>query len=143
VDGLSQPIGQRQLSVLAAPVVPDVLGDERTQSQTLLQLKDQEQTTIGSNARTLEINFKRRVKRELEWLILFLTYWVEPPRSSFYSQSRMNTGVGAIKQPLTQSSKRKCGLKMKRGQNSVRALRDQRHCDKENENDNRSAAGSA
>jgi hypothetical protein len=33
------------------------------QSQTLIQLKDQEQTTIGSNARTLEINFQRRVTR--------------------------------------------------------------------------------
>jgi hypothetical protein len=77
------------------------------QSQTLIQLTGEEQATIASNARTLEINFQRRVKRKLGWLILFLTRWVEPPQSWFYSQSRMNTGVGVIIQPLTQSSKRK------------------------------------
>src|SRR5215469_2756986 len=36
VDGLPQQIGQRQLPVLAAPVVRDVLTDERTQSQALI-----------------------------------------------------------------------------------------------------------
>ena len=77
--GLSQQIRERQLRVLAAPVVPDVLGDEPAQSQTLIQLAHQKQTTVGGNARTLEINFQRRIKRELKGLILFLTHWVEPP----------------------------------------------------------------
>src|SRR5215470_19768707 len=36
VDGLPQQIGQRQLHVLAAPVVHDVLTDERTQAQALI-----------------------------------------------------------------------------------------------------------
>ena len=54
--------------------------------------------------RPLEIHFETGVKRELEGLILFLTHRVEPPQSSFHSQSPMNTGVGAIIQPLTQSS---------------------------------------
>src|ERR1017187_2801038 len=79
VDGLSQQIRERQLRVFAAPVVHDILRNERTQSQTFIQLTDQQQTTIGSNAGTLEINFQTRVKRELKGLILFLTHWVEPP----------------------------------------------------------------
>jgi hypothetical protein len=37
-DGLSQQIGERQLRVLAAPVIHDVCGNERTQSQTFIQL---------------------------------------------------------------------------------------------------------
>ena len=49
------------------------LGDERTQSQTFIQLAHQQQTTVGGDARTLEINIQRRIKRELKWLILFLT----------------------------------------------------------------------
>src|ERR1035437_7083407 len=79
VDGLSQQIRERQLRVFAAPVVHDILRNERTQSQTFIQLTDQQQTTIGSNAGTLEINFQTRVKRELKRLILFLPHWVEPP----------------------------------------------------------------
>jgi hypothetical protein len=55
---LSQQIGEWQLSVLAAPVVHDVFRDERTQSQTLIQLAHQKQTTIGRDARTLEIHFQ-------------------------------------------------------------------------------------
>jgi hypothetical protein len=70
---------------------------------------DQERTTIGSYARTLEINFQRRVKRELEWLILYHTRWVAHPQSSFCSQSRMASGVGGMIQPLIQSLERKFG----------------------------------
>src|SRR5215469_5311535 len=36
VDGLPQQIGQRQLRVLATPIVHDVLTDERTQAQALI-----------------------------------------------------------------------------------------------------------
>jgi len=78
VDGLSQQIRERQLRVLSPPTVPYVFGDERTQSQPLIQLAHQKQTTVGGDARTSEINLQRRVKRELKWLILFLTHWVEP-----------------------------------------------------------------
>jgi hypothetical protein len=39
----------------------------------------QKQTTVGGDTRALEINFQRRIKRELKGLILFLTHWVEPP----------------------------------------------------------------
>src|ERR1039458_1424581 len=79
VDGLPQQIGGWQLSVLAAPVLHDVAGNERTQSQTLIQLAYQQQTTVGSDPRALEINFQTGVKRELKGLILFLTHRVGPP----------------------------------------------------------------
>ena len=45
--------------------------------------------------------------------LLCLTHWVEPAEASCCFQSRMNTGVGAVIQPLTQSSKRKCGLRVR------------------------------
>jgi hypothetical protein len=70
--------GERQLRILSTPTVHEVFGDERTQSQPLIQLAHQEQTTVRGDARTLEINFQRRVKRELKGLILLLTHWVEP-----------------------------------------------------------------
>ena len=77
VDGLSQQIGERQLSVLAVPAVHDVFGDECTPSQTLIPLAHQKKTTAGSDARAWEVNFQRRIKRKLKELILFLTPWVE------------------------------------------------------------------
>jgi hypothetical protein len=79
IDGLSQQVHERQLHVLSPPSVQDVFDDERTQSQTFIQLAHQKQTTVGGDTRTLKINFQRRVKRELKGLILFLSHWVEPP----------------------------------------------------------------
>ncbi len=74
---MSEQIGERQLSVPAAPVVHDVLGDECTPSHTLIQLLHQKKTTVASDARAWEVNFQRWIKRELKELILFLTPWVE------------------------------------------------------------------
>jgi hypothetical protein len=122
VDGLSQRVREWQLRVLSLPSVQDVFGDERTQSQTFIQLAHHKQTTVRGDARTLEINFQRRVKRELKGLILFLTHWVEPPRGRFHFPSRMNAGIGAIIQPLTQSSKRKCGFRYVQPRCSLNAI---------------------
>jgi hypothetical protein len=74
VDGLSQQIGERQLRVLSPPTVQDVFGNEGTQAQTFIQFAHQKQTTVGGDARTLEINFQTRIKRELKGLILSLTH---------------------------------------------------------------------
>jgi hypothetical protein len=79
---LSQQIRERQLSILPPPVFHDVFGDERTRSQTLIQLAHQKQTTVGSDARTLEINFQTGVKGELKGLILCFTHWVEASAKS-------------------------------------------------------------
>jgi hypothetical protein len=70
-------IGERQLSVLDASAVHDVFGDERTQSPTLIQLAHQQQTTIGSDARSLEIDSQRGIEGELKGLVLRLTHWIE------------------------------------------------------------------
>jgi hypothetical protein len=40
-SGTSQQVRERQLSVLAAPGIHDVFDDERTQSQTFIQLAHQ------------------------------------------------------------------------------------------------------
>jgi hypothetical protein len=37
----------------------------------------QQQATVGSDQRSLEIDSPRRVERELKGLVLLLTYWVE------------------------------------------------------------------
>src|ERR1039457_5099542 len=57
IDGLSQQVHERQLHVLSPPSVQDVFDDERTQSQTFIQLAHQKQTTVGGDTRTLKINF--------------------------------------------------------------------------------------
>ena len=46
VDRLTEQVGQRDLSVLAAPRVAQVLGDEFAQTQPLIQLAHQNQATI-------------------------------------------------------------------------------------------------
>jgi hypothetical protein len=53
-----------------------VLGDEATEAQALVQLTQQNQATVGSNPRSLETDFQRRVEGELKLLIPLLTHWV-------------------------------------------------------------------
>jgi len=50
--------------------------DELFQTQSLIQLANQNQTAIGSHAGTLEIDLERGVEGELKGLILRLTHWV-------------------------------------------------------------------
>ncbi len=50
--------------------------DELLETQSLAQLANQNQTTIGCHSRFLEIYPQRRVERELKGLILFLTHGV-------------------------------------------------------------------
>ena len=53
-----------------------MLHDEITEAQTFVQLAHQDQATVGSDARTLEIDLQRGVEGELKRLILYLTHWV-------------------------------------------------------------------
>src|SRR6266699_5381470 len=103
-------IRERQLSVLSPPVVHDVFADERTQSQTFIQFPHQQQT-VGSDARTLEINFQRGVERELKGLILCFTHWVEASANLvLLSKSHEYWSLARSYEPLMPTSKRKCGL---------------------------------
>ncbi|MGD1026853.1 MAG: hypothetical protein ABR989_03795 [Candidatus Binatus soli] len=56
---LPQQIGQRQLGVLAPARIGQVPLHERAQAQTFVKLARQNQTTIGSHSRTLEIDPQR------------------------------------------------------------------------------------
>src|SRR5260370_26203377 len=56
--------------------VAQLLLDKFTESQALVQLPHQNQTTVRGDARSLEIHLQRSVERELKGLILFLTHWV-------------------------------------------------------------------
>jgi hypothetical protein len=77
VQRLPQPIGERQLLVLAAPTDSQVFLDEFVQPQAFVQLSHQQQAAVGSDSRALEINFQRGAKRELKGPILCFTLWAE------------------------------------------------------------------
>jgi hypothetical protein len=50
--------------------------DELLQTQSLIQLAHQNQATVGSHSRSLEIDLQGSIERELKGLILFLTHGV-------------------------------------------------------------------
>jgi hypothetical protein len=52
-----------------------VFPDELVQTQSLIQLANQNQAAIGSHAGALEIDLERGVEGELKGLILCLTHW--------------------------------------------------------------------
>lgn len=66
-------ISQRELLVQTLSRVAQVFLDELLQTQSLIQLAHQNQATIGSHSRSLEINLQRSIEQELKGLILFLT----------------------------------------------------------------------
>jgi len=70
-----QTSAKGQLGVLP-PRVGQVLLDEFAESQTFVQLPHQDQATIGSHSRSLEINLQGSIERELKGLVLLLTQWV-------------------------------------------------------------------
>jgi hypothetical protein len=49
-------------------------GDEITEAEALIHFADQNQATIGSDARSLEIDLQGRVEGRLKWLVLFLIH---------------------------------------------------------------------
>jgi hypothetical protein len=52
-----------KLGVLPAPGVGQVLGDQFAEAQTFVQLAHQNQTAVGSDLRTLEIDPQEALKR--------------------------------------------------------------------------------
>jgi hypothetical protein len=51
------------------------------ESQLLVQLADQDQAGIGSDARAVEVNLQGVIEGRLKRPILFLTHWVEASAS--------------------------------------------------------------
>src|SRR5712692_5405464 len=82
VDRLPQQIRQRELLIQALSRAAQLFLDEFLQTQSLIQLAGQNQATIGSHSRSLEIDLQGSIERELKWLILFLTHWVLTSRAS-------------------------------------------------------------
>jgi hypothetical protein len=82
VDRLAQPIRQRQLRVLAAAIIGQVVGDELIEPEPLVLLPNQQQAGVGGDSWALKINLKRRVEREVEGPVLFLTHWVHTSGTS-------------------------------------------------------------
>jgi hypothetical protein len=70
-----QTSAKGQLCVLP-PRVGQVLVGEFAESLTFVQLPHQNQATIGSHSRSLEINLQGSIERELKGLVLLLTQWV-------------------------------------------------------------------
>jgi len=50
--------------------------EELLQTESLIQLPNQNQATVGSHSRSLEIDLQGSIERELKGLVLFLTHWV-------------------------------------------------------------------
>ncbi len=86
VDRLPDQIGERELGV-RAPRVGQVLRDEVAEAQPFVELADEDQTAIGGNPRSLELDLQRGVERELKGLVWRLTHWV---CTSTASSSRSN-----------------------------------------------------
>jgi hypothetical protein len=69
-DGLAQQVRQRKLRVLPLPRVGQVLDDEIAESQTFVQLTNQNQAAVGGDPRSLEIHLQRGVEGKLKWPVL-------------------------------------------------------------------------
>jgi hypothetical protein len=74
----------RQLRVLAAAGVSQIFTDELAQSETFIQLPNQQQASVGGDLRSLEIRLQRGTKREAKRLILYLTHWMEASAAAFW-----------------------------------------------------------
>ena len=83
VDRLPDQVGERELRVRASRI-SQVLCDEGTEAQPLVQFADEDQAAIGGNPGSLELDLQRGVERELKGLVLGFTHWVctSPAQSS-------------------------------------------------------------
>ena len=69
VHRLPQQVGKRKLRVLATTGIGQMLLDQFSKSQPLVELAHQDQATVGSDARTLEIDLERGVEGGLKRLL--------------------------------------------------------------------------
>ena len=62
VDRLPQQISERELLVCALPGVAEMLVNQFSETEPFVQFANQNQTTVGSDVRSLEIDFQRAVE---------------------------------------------------------------------------------
>ncbi len=76
VHRLPQQIGEGKLRILATAPVRQMLLDQPSEPESLVEFAHQDQAAVRSDAGTLEIDLERYVEGELKRLILYLTHWV-------------------------------------------------------------------
>ena len=73
---MAQQIGKRELCVLPTAAIGQMLSDQFSEPESLVEFAHQDQAAIGGDARTLEIDLERGVERELKRLAWAFTHWV-------------------------------------------------------------------
>ncbi len=68
VHRLPQEVGQPELRVQSMARVAQVRGDDRRQTEALIQLTHQDQAGVGGDARPLKRDLQKAVERELKGL---------------------------------------------------------------------------
>lgn len=99
VDRLPQEIRQRKLGVQSAAGVAQVFGDDRPQPEAFVQLADQNQPGVRSDARSLKRHLQEPVERELKGRGFFLTtgchpFWRGSPCGTHANQGVTTTRMG-------------------------------------------------
>jgi len=68
MDGLPQQVGEGKLRFLPTAGVRQMLIDQCSEPESLVEFVHQDQAAVGSDARTLEFGLERRVEGELKGL---------------------------------------------------------------------------
>jgi hypothetical protein len=80
---LPQEVRQLELRVQSVAGIAQVLGDDRLKTEAFTQLTDQNQASIGGNARSLKRHLQKPVEGEVKRLGFFLTHRVSPFLAEF------------------------------------------------------------
>jgi hypothetical protein len=72
---LPQQVGKAKLRVLPTRVC-QILFDQFSEPEPLVEFAHQDQAAVGSDARTLEADLENSIKGKLKRPLLYLTHWV-------------------------------------------------------------------
>ena len=78
IDGLAKEIRQGELVVAPGAGIAEVSGDQGAQAEALVLLAWQQQPSIGSHRRAMELDAKLGVEREENRASFRVTHWVVP-----------------------------------------------------------------
>ena len=79
VDGLAQQIAETELGIASGAAIGEVLLDQRTHAEALVQLTWKKQTSIGGDCRPTELDAKLGIEREPNRGRCRVTHWMMPP----------------------------------------------------------------
>jgi len=82
VDRLPQQVGERKLLVLASAGVRQMLLDQFSKPESLVEFAHQDQAAVGSDARALETDLEGGIKGELRGLVWGFTHWISTSKTS-------------------------------------------------------------